>query len=179
MFTSEQQTLRLTDLSMKQVKISFLNEFREDCSLLSAYLTQLNLYIKYNKSQFIREHDKVFFTSMYLCEDAFAWFKPTIKDQLKNQKEKQEDLINEIFISLVKFKEEIHLVFKKIDKEWTAEWEIFHLHQKETAVTYVTAFHRVTQHINWRDAALTAQFYKRLKNEVKNEITQIKWSESL
>ena len=117
MSTSEQQTSRLTDLSTKQVKVPPSDEFRGDCSLLSAYLTQLDLYIRYNESQFAREHDKVFFTSMYLHEDTFAWFKSTIKDQLKNQKSEQEDLMNEIFTSLVKFKEEIHLVFEEINEE--------------------------------------------------------------
>ena len=53
---------------------------------------------------------------MYLCRDTFAWFKPTIKDQLRNLKREQEDLMNEIFTSLVNFKEEIHLVFEEIDE---------------------------------------------------------------
>ena len=46
-------------------------------------------------------------------------------------------------------------------------------------MTYAAAFHWVTQHINWGDTTLTAQFYKGLKNEVKNEIAWIKWPESL
>lgn len=87
--------------------------------------------------------------------------------------------MNKIFSDYNKFKSEIRIVFREIDKVHTAEQEIFHLWQKGAAATYVTTFQRLTAATEWEDLALTAQYYKGLNDKVKDKITCGKHSDTL
>ena len=65
----------------------------------------------------------------------------------------------------------IKIVFDVINEQCTAEQEIFHLQQKGAAATYTAAFQVLTVTTEWGDATLSAQFYKGLKNNMKDKIT--------
>ena len=173
------RTAKESGLATKQIKIPPPDAFKGERNTLSAFLTQLDLYIRFNDSQFQRDADKVFFASMYLRGDAFDWFEPIVKDQMQNTKSEREDQTNEIFSDFSKFKEEIKVVFGAIDEQRTAEREIFHLRQKGAAATYAAAFQALAVATEWGDAALSAQFYKGLRDDVKDEIARTQRPDSL
>ena len=138
--------------------------------MLSSFLTQLDTYICLNYIMFRKEADKVLYTSSYLRSDALNWFELTLWDYMKNEKKDRDDETNEIFTSLEEFKKQIRIVFGTVDQERTAEREICNIVQKGAAATYAANFQRHAAYTNWDDTALTAQYYKGLKDFIKDEI---------
>ena len=59
------------------------------------------------------------------------------------------------------------------------KWTLINLQQWESAAVYTAEFQRIAFKIKWGDILLTAQFYRGLKNSIKNNIMKAKWSETL
>ena len=91
---------------------------------------------------------------------------------MENEKKDRDDKTNEIFASLEEFKKQIRIVFGTVDQERTVEREICNIVQKGAAATYAANFQRHAAYMNWDDTALTAQYYKGLKDFVKDEISR-------
>ena len=163
------QSVSLT--SGTKIKIPSPDKFLGKQRMLSSFLTQLDTYICLNYTMFRKEADKVLYASSYLRSDALNWFEPTLWDYMENEKKDRDDKMNEIFASLEEFKKQIRIVFGTINQERTAEREICNIVQKGAAVTYTANFQRHTAYMNWDDTALTAQYYKGLKDFIKDEIS--------
>ena len=163
------QSVSLT--SEIKIKISSSDKFLGKQRMLSLFLTQLDTYIHLNYIMFRKEADKMLYVSFYLRSDALNWFEPTLWDYMENEKKDRDDKTNKIFISLEKFKKQIRIVFRTVNQKRTAEHKICNIVQKEAAVTYTANFQRHTAYMNWDDTALTAQYYKGLKNFIKDEIS--------
>ena len=153
-----------------KIKISPPDKFLGKQRMLSSFLTQLDTYIHLNHTMFRKEADKVLYVSFYLRSNALNWFKPTLWDYMENEKKNHDDKMNKIFASLEEFKKQIRIVFRIINQKRTAEREICNIVQKEAAATYAANFQRHTAYINWDNTALTAQYYKDLKDFIKDEI---------
>ena len=164
------QSVSLT--SGTKIKILSPDKFLEKQRMLSSFLTQLDTYIHLNYIIFRKKADKVLYTSSYLRSDALNWFELTLWDYIKNEKKDHDDKMNKIFISLKKFKKQIRIMFEIIDQKRTAEREICNIVQKGAAATYAANFQRHAAYTNWDDTALTAQYYKGLKDFVKDEISR-------
>ena len=98
---------------------------------------------------------------------------------MENEKKNCDNKTNKIFISLEKFKKQIRIMFEIINQKRTAECEICNIVQKGAAVTYTVNFQRHTVYMNWDDTALTAQYYKGLKNFIKDKIFCSEWLSTL
>ena len=120
---------------------------------------------------FRKKADKVLYTSSYLRSDALNWFEPTLQDYMKNEKKNCDDKMNKIFASLEKFKKQIRIVFETVNQKRTAECKICNIVQKGAAATYAANFQRHAAYMNWDDTALTVQYYKGLKDFIKDEIS--------
>ena len=171
------QSVSLT--SETKIKISPPDKFLEKQRMLSSFLTQLDTYIHLNYIMFRKKADKVLYASFYLRFNAFNWFELTLWDYMKNEKKDRDDKINKIFTSLEKFKKQIRIVFEIIDQKRTAERKICNIVQKGAAVTYAVNFQRHAAYMNWDDTALTAQYYKGLKNFIKDKISCSEWPSTL
>ena len=53
------------------------------------------------------------------------------------------------------------------------------LQQWGSAAVYAAEFQRITFKTEWGDVLLITQFYRGLKNSVKNDIMKAEWSETL
>ena len=119
------------------------------------------------------------FAATYLQGDTFNWVQTHLKDFLKNSWVKQEDIINKIFNQFSDFKKHIWVLFENINTEQTAEWMLINLLQWESAVFYAAEFQRIAFKTKWEDVSLTAQFYRELKNNIKNDIMKAEWLDTL
>ena len=52
------------------------------------------------------------------------------------------------------------------------EQELFHLKQTMLAAAYVTEFQQIATKTKWENEALTAKYYKDLKDSVKDKIVK-------
>ena len=77
-----------------------------------------------------------------------------------------------MFINFETFKIHARRVFEDIDAERTVAQKLMNLKQKRAASMYAVQFQRVSSNLSWGDTALTEQFYRDLKNVVKNDIAR-------
>ncbi len=92
---------------------------------------------------------------------------------LQKKLKKWEEKINIIFRDSQMFKKCLRRVFEDIDKKCTAEWQLYNLWQKIFAATYSISFQHIVMNMKWNNAAFISQFYQKLREKVKNEITKI------
>ncbi len=92
---------------------------------------------------------------------------------LQKKLKKWEEKINIIFRNSQMFKKCLRRVFEDIDKKCTAEWQLYNLWQKIFAATYSISFQHIVMNMKWNNAAFISQFYQKLREKVKNEITKI------
>ena len=102
-----------------------------------------------------------------------------LKNFLKNSWVKCEDITNKIFNQFSDFKKHIQILFEDIDIEWTAEQTLINLQQQESAAIYAAEFQRIAFKTEWEDVLLITQFYRELKNSIKNDIMKAEWSDIL
>ena len=77
-----------------------------------------------------------------------------------------------MFMNFEMFKIHARRVFEDINAERTVVWKLMNLKQKRAASMYAAWFQRVLFNLSWRNAALAEQFYRDLKDVVKNDIAR-------
>ena len=152
------------------IKISTSNLYYENRDKLDAFLIQVNVYVRAHK-KLSSSHDKILFAFSYFKEDVFKWFKSLIKNHLKNKSEDQEDKIKKVFKDFFNFEQAIQRMYEDINAKWIVKQQLYDIKQSESAFKYIAAFQSIATKIEWDDSTFTAQFYKELKNVIKNEIT--------
>ncbi len=146
-----------------------LNLYYEDKDKLDAFLIQVNIYVRAHK-KLSSLYDKILFAFLYFKKDIFKWFKSLIKNHLKNKSEDQEDEINRVFENFSNFEQAIQRMYEDINAKWVIERQLYDIKQSESTFKYIVAFQSIAAKIEWNDLTFTAQFYKELKNVIKNEI---------
>ena len=68
------------------------------------------------------------------------------------------------------FKTQTRRVFKDINIKRTIARELINLKQKKATSIYAVYFQKVLFNLNWDNTVLIEQFYRSLKNIVKNDI---------
>ncbi len=157
--------------SKSAVKISTSNLYYEDRDKLDAFLIQVNIYVRAHK-KLSSSSDKILFAFSYFRKDVFKWFKSLIKNHLKNKSEDREDETNRVFEDFSNFEQAIRRMYEDIDAKRIVERQLYDIKQSESAFKYVAAFQSIAAEIEWDDSTLTAQFYRELKNVIKNEIAR-------
>ena len=84
-----------------------------------------------------------------------------------------------MFMNFKMFKIHARRVFEDIDAERTAARELINLKQKRAASIYAVWFQKVLFNLSWENAALAEQFYRGLKNVIKNDIAREEWLTTL
>ncbi len=90
---------------------------------------------------------------------------------MKNKSEDQEDETNRVFEDFSNFEQAIQRMYENINAKWIIEWQLYDIKQSESAFKYIITFQSIAAEIEWNDSTFTTQFYKELKNVIKNEIT--------
>ena len=86
---------------------------------------------------------------------------------------------DEMFSNYDKFVNKIIAVFESVDFKKKTEWKLEHLKQKELTLIYMTDFRQIVFILNWDNKVYVSLFYWKLKDEIKNELVKIEWSDNL
>jgi hypothetical protein len=147
-------------------------------SKLQAFLTQAELYMMFKAKKFHSETEQVLFIVSLLRGAAYNWISPFLIDFLKNKtgegrcsKDMKKETLR-YFMTMKGFGEGINQVFGDIEEEKTAERGLQHLRQKGSAANYTAEFQQLATRTQWGEAALQAQYYRGLKDSVKDEISR-------
>ena len=158
---------------IKPLKINTPEPFDSGRGKLRAFFSQVELFFGFNAERFPTNKHKVLFASTYLRGPAFKWFNSFLMDFLNNKPDKKDDNTIEVFQNYSNFKNKLRQVFGDFDKEHLAERRMQSLWQTGSAANYASKFQQLAAQTQWGAVPLVAQFYKRLKDRVKNDVAQV------
>ena len=144
---------------------------------LRQWLVQMNIYMSVQSYQLETERDKVMLAISYLTNKTADWIQLYINEKFHLKDSKNEE--DEMFSDYNKFVNKITAAFESVNFKREIEWKLEHLKQKEPAFIYVTDFRQIISILDWDDEVYVSLFYWELKDEVKNKLAKIKWSDNL
>ena len=132
----------------------------------------MELFFGFNAKRFPTNEHKVLFASTYLRGPVFEWFNSFLTDFLNNEPDKRDDTV-EVTQNYSNFKNKQRQVFGNFDKKHLAERRMQSLQQTRSAADYALMFQQLAAQTQWRAVPLVAQFYKGLKDRVKDNIARV------
>src|SRR5579871_4577319 len=142
---------------------------------LQSFITQARLYINFHRASLPEEKDKVLCIANLLKGKAFEWFEPHMRNYLEGSEENWSAETKKYFIqpngceALIN---ELKDVFGDVDEERVAERQMQQLQQTGSAASYTAEFRRIESKLDWDENALIAQYYKGLKESLKDELAR-------
>ena len=130
---------------------------------LATFITQVTMVITLQATRFPSEVSKVLYAGSFLRDTAFLWFQPYVTA----------DPQPSFMTDFKEFCRELKNTFGDPDEIATAERQLYALRQKGSVTSYVTEFMRFAVLVKWNDEAKAAQFYRGLKDGIKDELSRI------
>jgi hypothetical protein len=130
---------------------------------LVTFITQVTMVLTLQSNRFPTELSKIFYAGSFLRDTAFLWFQPYVTVVPKPTFMLDFDL----------FCQELRKTFGDPDEQSTAERQLYALKQRGSVSAYMADFMRYAVLIHWNDQAKAAQFYRGLKDSVKDELARI------
>ena len=158
---------------IKPLKINTLEPFDGSRGKPRAFFSQVELFFGFNTDRFLTDEHKVLFASTYLRGPAFKWFNSFLTDFLNNKPDKRDDNTVEVTQNYSNFKNKLRQVFGDFDREHSAECRMQSLWQTRFAADYASKFQQLAAQTQWEAVPLVAQFYKRLKDRVKDNVARV------
>lgn len=129
---------------------------------VKSFITQVTMVIALQPSRFTSEESKVLYTGSFLRDTAFLWFEPFVNSMASHAFMQNFHL----------FCDELRRTFGDPDEVGTAERELYALRQKTSVAAYLADFMRSAVLVKWNDEAKAAQFYRGLKDTIKDELAR-------
>ena len=158
---------------IKPLKINTPEPYDSSRGKLRAFFSQIKLFFGFNVDRFPTDEHKVLFASTYLRGPAFKWFNSFLMDFLNNEPDKRDDNTIEVTQNYSNFKNKLRQVFGDFDKEHLAERRMQSLRQTRSAADYASKFQQLAAQTQWGAVPLVAQFYKGLKDRVKDDVARV------
>ena len=158
---------------IKPLKINTPEPFNGSRGKLQAFFSQIELFFEFNVDRFPTDEHKVLFANTYLRGLAFKWFNSFLTDFLNNEPDKRDNDTIEATQNYLNFKNKLRQVFGNFDEEHLAERMMQSLRQTGSAADYASKFQQLAAQSQWRAVPLVAQFYKELKDRVKDDVAQV------
>ena len=92
---------------------------------------------------------------------------------MNNKPDKRDDDTIEVTQNYLNFKNKLRQVFGNFDKEHLAERRMQSLRQTGSAADYASKFQQLVAQTQWGAVPLVAQFYKGLKDRVKDNVARV------
>ena len=158
---------------IKPLKIITSEPFDGSREKLQGFFSQIELFFGFNVDRFPTDKHNVLFGSTYLRGPAFKWFNSFLTDFLNNEPDKRDNDTIEVTQNYSNFKNKLRQVFGNFDKGHLAERKMQSLRKTESAADYASKFQQLAAQTQWGAVPLVAQFYKGLKDRVKDDIAQV------
>src|SRR6266487_3613786 len=107
-------------VTAKEVKVPMPDTFDGTRDKLKKFIFQVELYMSFQLSKFMRDPQRVLWTVTLLKGPALDWIKPYIEDYLTHQANTRKETID-IIGHWEQFKEELDTMFGDTDQEHMAE----------------------------------------------------------
>ena len=137
----------------------------------------MNVYMSAQSYQLDTESNKVMLAINYLTDKIADWIQSYINRKFHSESNKNEK--EKMFNNYNKFVNKITAVFELINLKRKTECKLEHFKQKKSILIYTTNFKQIIFILNWNDETYVSLFYQKLKDEIKNKLTKIEWSNDL
>ena len=125
--------------TIRKPKIALLEKYRGDRDKLRVFLTNINLYYKYNKVP--NNQKKILIASIYIKNKASNQIQLYVDNYLLNTEYRETKVeIQALFASQIEFKEEIEYIFREVDAKNQAKKKITRLRQTTLVSAYIAKF---------------------------------------
>ncbi len=146
---------------------------------IRSFLTQSKAYLRDNLGTIVGENNKVMCVGGLLTGKAAEWWEPTLRDYLNHEDAGQDPDTRRVFSDYDAFEQLLTNTFGNPDEVRTAERQLLSLRQTGSASYYSREFTNINAKLDWDDAALIVQFYKGLREDVKDELSKMTRPNSL
>lgn len=158
-------------VTAKEVKVPLPPTFDGTRGQLKTWLLQVELYMSFQPGKFNTDKQRVLWTVTLLKGAALNWIEVYVDDHMQNQNNAKQET-KDIILNWAEFREQLETMFGDIDAEHTAERQLHALRQKGPASGYAAAFRQFATRTKWNDESLRYQFYRGLKDSVKDEMAR-------
>ncbi|KAM0712543.1 hypothetical protein Q7P37_011640 [Cladosporium fusiforme] len=152
-------------------KVNAPQEFTGARNQFDAFQMQCMIVFKMT-DKYETAEKKVMFITSYLRGGAYEWIQPHLRDYLTNDEAERKPATNRMFAGANALFREMEQTFKHGSEELEAERDVQRIYQKGSAARYRAEFQILAAKTSWNDEALAAQFYRGLKDVVKDEIAR-------
>jgi hypothetical protein len=153
------------------IKINAPQEFFGARNRFEMFRMQCMLAIEMGGSKLASDRKQVLYVVSYLRGAAYDWIHPHFKDFLQNSPDQQKASTKAILKDYGTLFDAMEETFDYGDDTREAERDIRQLRQRTSAAAYKAEFQILAAKIDWNDEALASQFYRGLKERVREEIT--------
>ena len=148
---------------VSEPKIASPEYYNGQRSKLPSFITQVTMVITLQPTRFPNETSKVIYAGSFLRDTAFLWFQPYVTAEPQPA----------FMLSFKEFCKELQSTFGDPDEVATAERQLYALRQKGSVTSYLAEFMRYAVLVKWNDEAKAAQFYRGLKDGIKDELSRV------
>jgi Retrotransposon gag protein len=142
----------------------------EKRSELQGFLSHCRLMFLTNPDLYSTEQLKIFYAGSLLRGTAYNWFEPLLRRYESFHYNPLTTLPPDEFTSFSSFSDAMTRMFGDPDLKNTKTRELYELKQVTSVAIYVSEFQRISAFLGWNDEALCCQFYKGLRENVKDGI---------
>jgi hypothetical protein len=153
------------------IKINAPQEFRGEKGTMERFRMQCLLAIEMSGNKLSTDRKQVLYIVSFLRGSAYEWIHPHFKDFLQNAEGAQKAFTRKIFKDYGSLFDEMEEVFDNGDEALEADRDIRALRQRTSVAQYRAEFQILAAKLDWNDDALASEFYRGLKDRVREEIT--------
>lgn len=143
---------------------------------LKRFMIQMDLFLTFQKGKFHSETEKVLYAVSRLEGEALKWIEGFAVDFMEKTNDKGNIMTTMMedtktyFRTYAGFKKGLATTFGELDEERQAERALLAIRQKGSCTKYTAEFNRHVTKVSWGDSALRTQYYRGLKDSVKDDL---------
>ena len=170
----------VTETTLKEdLKIPAPDKYDGNPATLNQFLMKASMYMGFHSAKFKHETEMVLFVITRLVDRAYDWIEPHLEEFWNGTKSvngrpttAMSKTTQEYFMTMNGLKKGLTQAFGDIDLKKKAEMNLQRLRQTGSAARYNAEFQQHAARLGFNDSALKAQFYKGLKDHVKDELAR-------
>lgn len=159
-------------------RVNLPDNFHGQRSKLGQFILQYQMYLAFNGDKFEAESLKVLWIASFLRDTAAHWIEPALSDYLTNRHatgactQVMAEKTKVIFRTVAGFTTSIKGVFGDPNETEQSEKHLLGIRQRGSVHEYTAEFHRYSMRLDWTDSGLRAQYYRGLKDHIKDELSR-------
>jgi hypothetical protein len=154
-------------------KVNSPKEFAGSRNQFEAFRMQCLLSIEMGGTRLVEPRKQMLFVISFLRGPAYDWVHPHLKDYLSfTNPDRQKATTRALFTNVTHLFDEMEATFDYGNEALEAERDLLALRQRASAAKYKAEFQILAAKVEYNDEALASQFYRGLKDNVKDEIAR-------